>query len=112
MKYNPWGLAVALVVAIAAIASIPKVKKVKPYRFNWGLILLMAAVIVLLVWDAKVRAADIQYCVSMDKGNKVVMQCQNGTVTVVDNINDKVVVCSAGHNDTPRCQTLPLKDDK
>lgn len=84
----------------------------KPYRFNWGLILLMAAVIVLLVWDAKVRAADIQYCVVKDNGSKIVTQCQNGTVSIVDNINDKVVVCSTGVGTSPRCETLPLKDSK
>lgn len=84
----------------------------KPYRFNPWWILFGAILIILIIWDANVRAQDIQYCIAMDKGNKVVMQCQNGTVTVVDNINNKVVVCSAGHNDTPRCQTLPLKDGK
>lgn len=105
MKYNPCGLAVVLVLLLSAI---PKAKPMLP-RWFW---VFFIVIICLIILDANVRAQDIQYCISMDKGNKVVMQCQNGTVTVVDNINDKVVVCSAGHNDTPRCQTLPLKADK
>jgi hypothetical protein len=114
MKYNPWGLAVALVVAVAAISSIPKVEKVKPYRFNWGLILVMTAFIILLILDGVARADDknTHYCIQTENGNKTVTQCQNGTVTIVDNFSDKVVVCSTNSNEKPRCQTLAFKDKK
>lgn len=86
----------------------------KPYRFNWGLILIMAAVIILLIWDSKVRAEQVNthYCIQTENGNKTVTQCQNGTVTIVDNANDKVVVCSTNPSENPRCQTVAFKDKK
>lgn len=109
MKVNPWGVAAAIALCLAAV-SYSGVKKVR--RVNWPLVIVMIVVAILLVWDAKVRAQDIQYCVVKDNGSKMVTQCQNGTVTVVDNINDKVVVCSSGVGTSPRCETLPLKDSK
>ena len=76
-------------------------------RVNWTLLIFG-----LIILDSQVRAQDIQYCILMDKGNRVVTQCQNGTVTVVDNVNDKVVVCSTREGSSPRCEVLPLKDSK
>lgn len=76
----------------------------------WTLVFLLCA----LFWGGViglVRAQDIKYCIKTDSNKtKVVVQCQNGTVTVVDSINDKVVVCATSPGDTPRCQTLPLGD--
>lgn len=75
----------------------------------WALMFLFCA----LFWGTVIglaRAQDIQYCVRSEGTRQVVIQCQNGTVTVVDSINDKVVVCSTNSGDTPRCQTLPLGD--
>ncbi len=76
----------------------------------WFLVFLFCA----LFWGCIVgivQAADVQYCIKMDTDRgKVVVQCQNGTVTVVDSINDKVVVCTTNSSEAPRCQTLPLGD--
>lgn len=70
--------------------------------------------IVLLVADGIARADDknTHYCIQIDNGNKTVMQCQNGTVTIVDSVSDKVVVCSSNPAEKPRCQTLAFKDKK
>lgn len=51
---------------------------------------------------------ETHYCISADRGYKTVVQCQNGTVTVVDNTSEKVVVCSTNPSDQPRCQALPF----
>lgn len=83
----------------------------KPYRTNGGLILLIAAVI-MFSGISRADEKNTHYCIQIDNGSKTVMQCQNGTVTIVDNVGDKVVVCSTNPSETPRCQTLTFKDKR
>lgn len=79
------------------------------YLTTWEAFLLLAAGTLFFIGDAH---ADPQYCVTSEKGTKMVTQCQNGTVTIVDDYEGKVIVCSAAAGDSPRCQTLPFKDAK
>ena len=53
---------------------------------------ILVLTIILLVADGIARADDknTHYCIQIDNGNKTVMQCQNGTVTIVDSVSDKV----------------------
>lgn len=74
--------------------------------------IILVLTIILLVADGVARAENTHYCIQIDNGNKTVMQCQNGTVTIVDSVSDKVVVCSTNSSETPRCQTLAFKDKK
>ena len=71
-------------------------------------------ILVLLVADGIARADDkvTHYCIQMENGTKTVTQCQKGTVTIVDSVSDKVVVCSSNPSEKPRCQTLAFKDKK
>ena len=75
-------------------------------KVNWALV--MIAVLV----NAEVCAGDTHYCITAENGTKTVTQCQNGTVSIVDDYEGKVVVCSAAAGDSPRCQVLPFKDAK
>lgn len=77
----------------------------------WVVLVLL---VILLIADGVARADDknTHYCIQMENGNKTVSQCQNGTVTIVDNVSDKVVVCSTNSNEKPRCQTLAFKEKK
>lgn len=109
MKFNPWGLAVALVILLAAIPT-TKDKKMLPRSF-W---VIFVIAVLLLVWNGYARAEEknTHYCIQMENGYKTVTQCQNGTVTIVDNVSDKVVVCSTNPSENPRCQTVAFKDSK
>lgn len=74
--------------------------------------IVLACVLILLIADGVARADDKHYCIQMENGYKTVTQCQNGTVTIVDNSSEKVVVCSTNPSETPRCQVVAFKDSK
>ena len=74
--------------------------------------IVFAIFLCLLALNAWADEKNTHYCIETENGTTTVVQCQNGTVTIVDNFNDKVVVCSTNSSETPRCQTLALKEKK
>ncbi len=66
-----------------------------------------AILIALLLCTTQAHAG---YCIVADGDAKVVTPCPDGKAKIVDNIGEKVVVCSTQPGESPRCQTLPLKD--
>jgi len=65
-----------------------------------------------LLFFCTAAQAEQHYCITSENGSRTVTQCQDGTVTVVDNVNDKVVVCGKGINGHPSCEILPMKESK